>query len=230
MARRQVILLMVGIAAAGIVLITARAHVPEAASVPPSADPGETVGDPGPMMEGPYGMMPMRGMMHRMIPDLVPPGVAPESLPDPESHGAKLMVLYCRQCHNLPSPSMHSAAEWPAVAQRMFYRIEGMGGMMGIQSPSEEDRTAIVDYLEAHAMQAVPEASIPGAGSPGASLYKEFCTQCHALPDPGSHTRGEWPAIVDKMQATMKVMNKKSLTADQKKQILGYLDKNAGTS
>jgi hypothetical protein len=32
------------------------------------------------------------------------------------------------------------------------------------------------------------------------------------------------------MQATMKVMNKKSLTADQKKQILGYLDKNAGTS
>jgi cytochrome c5 len=80
--------------------------------------------------------MPMRGMMHRMIPDLVPPGVEPQDLPDPDGRGARLLVRYCGQCHNLPSPAMHSSSEWPAISERMFYRMEMMSGMMGIESPS----------------------------------------------------------------------------------------------
>jgi hypothetical protein len=172
-------------------------------------------------------MMPMRGMMHRMMPDLVPPGVEPKELPDPESRGATLLVRYCWQCHNLPSPAMHAAAEWPAIAARMFYRMDRMGGMMGIESPPPEDREAIVDYLAAHAMASVPEASMPQAGSPAASLFKEFCTQCHALPDPKGHTPPEWAAILEKMKANMKTMNRKVMTASQQGEILGYLDKNA---
>jgi cytochrome c5 len=70
---------------------------------------------------------------------------------------------------------------------------------------------------------------MPAAGSAGASLYKEFCSQCHALPDPKSHTRSDWPAIVDRMEGHMKMMNKKTMAGDQKKEILGYLDKNAAT-
>jgi cytochrome c5 len=162
-----------------------------------------------------------------MMPDMVPPGVEPEDLPDPDSRGAKLLVRYCSQCHNLPSPAMHAAAEWPGIAERMFYRMDRMSGMMGVESPSPEDRTAIVDYLEAHAMASVPAAALPGAGSPEASLFKQFCTQCHALPDPKSRTPSEWSAIVEKMQANMKTMNKKTMTEAQQTEILGYLDKNA---
>jgi cytochrome c5 len=172
-------------------------------------------------------MMPMRGMVHRMMPDLVPPGVEPADLPDPESRGAKLLVRYCWQCHNLPSPSMHAAAEWPGIAERMFDRMDRMSGMMGIESPSPEDRQAITGYLTAHAMASVPEASMPEAGSPSASLFKEFCTQCHALPDPKGHTPSEWGAILEKMKANMKTMNKKVMTAAQRDEILAYLDKNA---
>jgi cytochrome c5 len=211
MTRKQTFLLMLGVVVGGTAMITAGARTLGAAGAPDE------------------GIMPMRGIMHRMVPDLVPPGVAPQSLPDYESRGAELMVLYCQQCHNLPSPAMHSSAEWPAIADRMFSRTDRMSGMMGVKSPSQEDRMAIVNYLQANAMRAVPEASMPAAGSTGASHYKEFCSQCHALPDPKSHTRAEWPAIVDKMQANMKVMKKKTMTAEQEKEVLGYLEKNAGT-
>jgi cytochrome c5 len=229
MTKQQVFLLVLGITVGG-AMIAAGARTPDAAGVPATANSDRAGTDPGMKMEEPReGMMPMRGIMHRMAPDLVPAGVAPDSLPDPESRGAKLVVLYCRQCHNLPDPAMHSAAEWPAVAERMFHRTDRMSGTMGIESPSQKDRTAIVNYLKAHAVRAVPQASAPAEGSAGASLYKEFCTQCHAQPDPKSHTRSEWPAVVNKMQANMKAMNKKAMTADQEKEILDYLVKNAGT-
>ena len=122
---------------------------------------------------------------------------------------------------------MHAADAWTGLAERMFYRIDRMSGMMGIESPSPEERIAIVDYLKAHALSSVPQSSMPAAGSPGASLFKEFCTRCHALPDPGSHTPSEWAAIVEKMQANMKVMNKKTMTPTDQDEILVYLDKNA---
>jgi hypothetical protein len=34
----------------------------------------------------------MRGMMQRMMPDMLPPGIKPEDLPSPDSPGAKLRV------------------------------------------------------------------------------------------------------------------------------------------
>jgi cytochrome c2 len=171
--------------------------------------------------------MPMRGMMHRMMPDLVPPGVEPKDLPDPNGRGAHLLVRYCGQCHNLPNPSMHSAGEWPAIAERMFYRMDMMSGMMGIESPSDSDRTAIIGYLKTYAMKSVPPESLPAGGTPGAAVFRAACSQCHALPDPKSHTAGEWPGIVEKMKANMRLMRKKVISADEEKEILGYLEKHA---
>jgi mono/diheme cytochrome c family protein len=173
------------------------------------------------------GQMPMRGMMHRMMPDLVPPGVEPEDLPDPHGRGARLLVRYCGQCHNLPSPSMHSAGEWPAIAERMDYRMEMMSGMMGIESPSSNDRAAILDYLKTYAMKSVAPESLPAGQTPGAVVFKAACSQCHALPDPKSYAAGRWPAIVEKMKANMRLMRKKAITADQEKEILRFLEQHA---
>ena len=100
MTRRRVFLLILGIVV-GATMITAGTRMPEAAGVPAIVNPSPMGTDPGSMMEESHnGMMPVREMMHRMAPDLVPPGAAAESLPDPESQGAKLTVFYCQQCHN----------------------------------------------------------------------------------------------------------------------------------
>lgn len=47
-------------------------------------------------------------MMQDMMSGRLPPGIEPEDLPETDSTGAKLIVRYCTQCHNLPSPSMHT--------------------------------------------------------------------------------------------------------------------------
>jgi cytochrome c5 len=175
----------------------------------------------------------MRGMMHRMMPDLVPPGVSPENLPDPNSPGAKLLAHYCGQCHNLPNPSMHSAEEWSVIAERMFRRMSrmsgtgGMGMMMSIEMPSPEEQQTIITYLESHSMRSVSPNILPSPESRGAAFFKEFCSQCHAPPDPKLHTADEWPAVVEKMRGYMRAMDKKVITGDEEKEIWGYLQHHA---
>lgn len=185
-------------------------------------------GPEGQTLDPPVGqMMPMRGMMQRMMPDLVPPGIEPESLPAPDSRGAMLVVQYCWQCHNLPSPNMHAAAEWPQIAERMYIRAERMSGMMGIEVPTSQDEDTLVSYLKAHAMKSVPADSLPAPASPNVALFKEYCAQCHALPDPRSHTASAWPTVIQKMETNMQLMHKQTMTAAQQKQILEYLEQNA---
>lgn len=168
----------------------------------------------------------MKGMMRSMMPGLVPPGIKPENLPEPESRGARLLSRYCSQCHDLPSPFMHSAGEWPATADRMFSRMEmmaGMQGMMDIDSPSAGEREAILGYLQKHSMQSITPDKLPLPGSHGASLFSEKCTRCHALPNPNLHTVEEWPGVVERMQANMRSMGKTIISEDEKKAIAGYL-------
>jgi len=182
------------------------------------------------------GMMnenPMRGMMNQMMPDLVPPGVNPEDLPDPNSKGVQLLVDYCTACHNLPSPSMHTGEEWPAVADRMFRRtarMSGRGGMsmmMSIEMPSPEEQQEIVAYLKAHSLRSISPQKLPSPESQGAVLFKDRCSQCHGLPDPGRYTAKEWPAIVEKMRGYMRSMDKKVITENEEKQIAIYLSRYA---
>ncbi|MHB8173835.1 MAG: hypothetical protein ACYDFU_05185 [Nitrospirota bacterium] len=93
----------------------------------------------------------MKDMMQRMMPEMLPPGITSESLPDPDSRGAKLLGRYCTQCHNLPNPAMHTAGEWLRVADRMFSRMAMMRGMTGMENPFKEEREKIVGYLKTHA-------------------------------------------------------------------------------
>lgn len=159
------------------------------------------------------------------------PGISPDRLPDPDSDGARLYVFYCTQCHVLPNPSMHTAAEWPQVADRMFYRMyrmyrRGMMGMMmmGVAFPSPGDRREIVDYLEAHAFKPLPPGKVPSPDTQGAALFREACSRCHGLPDPSAHTAGQWPAVVKRMLSYMESSGMTPPSGKQEKEILGYLE------
>lgn len=180
----------------------------------------------GPGMMGPN---PMRDMMQWMMPDLVPPGVIPENLPDPNSKEAELLVYYCTQCHNLPGPSMHTAEEWPRIARRMFRRMSMMSGrggmcmMMNIEMPSPEDQQTILTYLQSHALKSISPHTLPSPESKGAAFFKEFCSQCHALPDPTVHSAKEWPPVVEKMRGYMQAMDKNVITKEEEKEIGSYL-------
>jgi hypothetical protein len=61
--------------------------------------------------------------------------------------------------------------------------------------------------------------------SRGGELAQEFCTQCHALPNPLQHTATEWPVVVTRMT---RYMDSRSLLAPDRQQtheILEYLEK-----
>lgn len=140
----------------------------------------------------------MMEMMQQMMGGSLPPGIDPQSLPDPDSIGAKLLVRYCTQCHNLPSPAIHTSEEWPGVAQRMFDRLSMMSGMRGewmgmmwMETPSVEEQGAIVAYLTAHSLKPIAPGTLPSLESPEAVPFKNVCSQCHTLPDPKLHTPNE---------------------------------------
>ncbi len=181
----------------------------------------------GGMMSG--GMMDregMKAMMQRMMPDMLPPGIKPESLPEPNSRGAKLLSRYCSQCHNLPSPTMHSATKWPVITNRMFSRMSMMSGMMGmmsVENPSSEERQAIVAYLQAHSMRTIAPDELPAPESKGAILFRDACSQCHSLPDPQLHTAAEWPKVLERMRGNMETMKRKVFSEQDRKTIEEYL-------
>lgn len=186
-------------------------------------------------MMGGGGMMDrdrMKEMMKGMMGNMLPHGVSPEELPDPGSPGARLVARFCGQCHDIPSPAMHTREEWPDVADRMFARLSMMSGMpmmqgMEMESPSPDQRKAIVDYLAGHAMRPVGPGKLPESGSAAAVSFKTACSQCHPLPDPKLHTALEWPRVVERMRTHMQEMGKQVVTDAEKGEIIAYLSRNA---
>ena len=173
-------------------------------------------------------MMEHRGGMmggNREAPQL--PALAAADLPAPGSAGAQLLQRFCSQCHNLPAPSLHTATEWPAVLQRMAgYMREDSGGMMmhRVEVPDAAEMTVLEDYLRDHARQA------PAAGAAGGELPKAFatfCAECHAPPDPGQHSPGEWPAVVKRMEGYMAAQGKPAPSPAELQSILAYLEGNS---
>ncbi len=87
--------------------------------------------------------------------DKLPPGLTAESLPDPQSPGAALLHQYCTQCHNLPGPDRHTAAEWREVTPKMFMLMDvshRFGGLMGrVEIMQSEEQERLLVYLESNA-------------------------------------------------------------------------------
>ena len=151
---------------------------------------------------------------------LPPPGVTPADLPDPNSEGAKDVAQFCTSCHNLPTPSMHSATDWPSVARRMWLRMGMLPPGLQVPVPTEEQRQAIINYLLAHALQVSGMSLPPG---PGRATFSTTCSQCHALPDPRQHSQADWPVVVQRMYQHMNQMKVTPPTPGPESDISSYL-------
>lgn len=69
------------------------------------------------------------------------------SLPDPDSPGAHAFQRTCSQCHALPDPKQHTAAEWPATVTRMTQNMRSMN----VPVPDSATLERIVGYLTQNA-------------------------------------------------------------------------------
>ncbi len=149
---------------------------------------------------------------------LPPEGATPATLPDPQSSGAHLLAKYCAQCHSLPTPSAHSATDWPSVARRMWLRMEMLPDSLGIAVPAQAERFTILEYLTKNAL-VVSSANLPAG--PGREQFVVTCQQCHALPDPRVHSPQDWPQVYSRMERNMERMKVKPPTSTT--EILLYL-------
>jgi hypothetical protein len=151
-----------------------------------------------------------------MLERILPPTVEPQNLPAPASQGARLLVEYCVQCHNLPNPAMHHPAKWPPIFERMVVRMRGKGNMgelmhemmAGVQAPSEEEAGVLLAYLQKNAQTPIDPKRYPEIFATEGRSFKLACEQCHVLPDPQRHTAAEWPAVVARMEKNMAWMNR----------------------
>ena len=151
-----------------------------------------------------------------MLERILPPTFEARQLPAPKSRGARLLVQYCVQCHNLPNPAMHHAAKWPAIFDRMVVRMRGRGNMgelmremmAGVQAPSEQEAGVLLAYLRRNAQKPIDPKRYPELASAEGKSFKLACEQCHVLPDPMRHTAAEWPAVVARMEKNMEWMNR----------------------
>lgn len=188
----------------------------------------ESAGMMGPGMMGP-------GMMGSF-----PPASDPASLPEPHSEGARLLQVFCIQCHGLPGPGLHTVEEWPAVVGRMNLRMQMMGhmgmmmggmGMMGrIEAPSERELDVILSYLQQHAQRPIGEELRGALETKAGHAFQSICAQCHALPDPKQHTAQEWPAVVDRMKVHETTLGKLVPDETETREIIGFLRQYALTA
>jgi len=157
-------------------------------------------------------------------PEKMPPGIIEASqLPNSPAGGVELMQRYCEQCHYLPGPGRHTAAEWPALLKQMNLLMDvsnRFGNLMGkVVTPTESEREIIQHYLISNAL--VPLEPIPQ--SIKGSAYERHCDNCHALPDPQQHTAAEWPQVVQRMLQSMTVMKYSPPTGSELQEIDAYL-------
>lgn len=158
---------------------------------------------------------------------LPPTGVAAADLPDAESDGAVVLMSYCAQCHALPAPTSHSATDWPGVLRRMWLRMDQLPTELEVRLPDPIERYALVDYLTENALQ-VGDATLPEAR--GREAFERVCSQCHALPDPRTHSAADWPAVFLRMEQNMERMQVTPPSSSEAGDVLTYLQAVGGSN
>lgn len=134
---------------------------------------------------------------------LPPPGTRREDLPQPQSEGAGLVTAFCAACHDPPTPTIHSATDWPGVIRRMWLRMDRLPPEFSVAVPTPAQRQITLNYLVNHALK-VGTATLP-VGQ-GRAAFVQVCGRCHALPDPRQHTPVDWPIVVIRMEQRMEQM------------------------
>lgn len=133
---------------------------------------------------------------------VIPKGLNPDALPDPQSRGATMLTLYCVQCHDLPSPTMHTATEWAHVVDRMEKEMQRRRGgvLIRVMMPPEKDWKILRSYLKDNAQLPLDSSQYADLDTPGGQAFQTTCSQCHAAPDPAQHTSAEWARVVLRMK------------------------------
>jgi len=164
--------------------------------------------------------------MCAVYPEVMPPGLASDLLPDVGSQGATLMESYCTQCHALPGPGRHTAEEWPQVLDRMFVLMDvadRFGGLLGnVKTPSLIEREQLSHYLVLHSLKATTKKP----QGVGAAAFENHCAGCHALPDLAQYQHLDQLSLIKRMQRNMEVMKYSPPTADAMMQIQIYMKSN----
>jgi cytochrome c2 len=151
-----------------------------------------------------------------MLERILPPMFELRQLPERRSRGARLLVQYCVQCHNLPNPAMHHAAKWPGIFERMVVRMRGKGNlgelmhemMSSVEAPTVAEAEILLAYLQKNSQRPLDPKKYPAVNRPEGQSFKLACQQCHVLPDPKRHTASEWPSVVARMEKNMEWMNR----------------------
>jgi len=91
----------------------------------------------------------------------------------------------------------------------------------------------------------VDPENLPEAESSEAKTYAKFCSQCHALPNPRRNSAKDWKALVERMDARMRMMSRmgggmmgmikrmmgrgrvEAMTTKEKEAVIAYLEKHA---
>jgi mono/diheme cytochrome c family protein len=156
---------------------------------------------------------------------LPPPGILAEALPDAASAGAAAVATHCAQCHELPTPVMHSANDWPGVLRRMWLRMDRLPASFAVAVPDAGTRVTMLNYMMANALS-VTTANLP-AGR-GREEFAMICGRCHALPDVRVHAPEDWLAVILRMEQNMERMNVSQATPAETASILSYLQEVSG--
>ena len=78
----------------------------------------------------------------------------PARYPEVNSPAGESFRRACGQCHALPDPRRHTAAQWPAVVARMQKNMEWMNRVVGSKPVADEPQLKIEDinaFLMRHA-------------------------------------------------------------------------------
>jgi len=67
----------------------------------------------------------------------------PKKYPEVDQPEGQSFKLACQQCHVLPDPQRHTAAEWPGVVERMEKNMEWMNRVVGNHHPPDEPQLRI---------------------------------------------------------------------------------------
>ena len=162
--------------------------------------------------------------------NVIPKDLNPYDLPEPDSRGATLLNVYCVQCHDLPTPLMHSADEWDDVLVRMSAYIQDRRGglLMQVLMPPKKDWQLLTEYLHQQGQKGIDTAQLADLDSPQGQAFIHACSQCHGAPDPGQHKLREWPRVVLRMKANMRTAGLTPPDAQGTELIVAYLQGHSG--
>jgi mono/diheme cytochrome c family protein len=134
--------------------------------------------------------------------------------------GEQIYQRACSACHGRPSPSRHTADEWPAVVTRMRENIR-KANMIDL---TDAQADSVTTYLQDAALgRTDPNSPILTGSMSGQQLFEKTCSRCHALPLASRYPPGDWPAVVERMRRNMRTREISGITDQQANRIVQYL-------